>query len=157
MAILVIWQMMKFFDRINDGEHWVGQVLASWHISIGVLLLLLVLPRIFWALRNQDNRPAAPEAPTHRALTKAGHAALYIAMALLPITGISIMIGNGYGLSFFGLELVPAGTDIPWLASFGGALHSPVAWVLAALVIGHVVMALWHQFVRKDGLLLRMA
>ena len=30
-------------------------------------------------------------------------------MGLLPITGISIMVGNGYGLSFFGLELVAGG------------------------------------------------
>jgi len=35
MAVLVIWQVLKLFDRVNDGQQWVGQNLAPWHISIG--------------------------------------------------------------------------------------------------------------------------
>src|SRR5690606_18534942 len=46
MAILVLWQALKLFDRIDDGEHWIGQTLVPWLISIGsVLLLLIVLLR----------------------------------------------------------------------------------------------------------------
>ena len=43
MALLVFWQLLKFGDRIFDGEHWVGQTLVPWHISIGSLMLLLIL------------------------------------------------------------------------------------------------------------------
>lgn len=154
-AILVAWQLLKVFDRIDEGEHWVGQTLVPWHISIGVLVLLLVLPRFVWALRNRRNRPPSPPAILGF-LAKAGHVALYVALVLLPLTGISIMIGRGYGLTAFGVELVPPGTEVPWLAAIGGTLHSPVAWLLLALATGHIVMALWHQFVRKDGLLQRM-
>lgn len=39
MALLVGWQLLKFGDRIAEGEHWVGQVLVPWHVSVGVLLL----------------------------------------------------------------------------------------------------------------------
>lgn len=46
MALLVGWQLLKLGDRIADGEHWVGQVLVPWHVSIGVLLLALAIPRI---------------------------------------------------------------------------------------------------------------
>lgn len=28
MGLLIVWQFLKFFDRINDGEHWVGQTLV---------------------------------------------------------------------------------------------------------------------------------
>lgn len=42
MAVLVGWQFLKFFDRIAEGEHWVGQTLVPWHISIGTLFLLLI-------------------------------------------------------------------------------------------------------------------
>ena len=66
IAVLVFWQALKIFDRIDDGEHWVGQTLVPWHISIGVLVLLLVVPRIAWALRNQGNRPPAPAPPPTR-------------------------------------------------------------------------------------------
>ena len=156
IALLVAWQALKIFDRIADGEHWVGQTLVPWHISVGVLVLLLVVPRIVWALRNRGNRPPAPPPPALGFLARAGHVALSAALVLMPVTGIGIMIGNGYGLSVFGIELVAGGAKIPWLAAFGGAVHSPLAWLLIAMVIGHAAMALVHHFVKKDGVLRRM-
>ena len=48
MALLVAWQVLKFGDRISDGEHWIGQNLVPWHISIGTLLLVLIVVRLFW-------------------------------------------------------------------------------------------------------------
>ena len=63
MAILVLWQALKLFDRIDDGEHWIGQTLVPWHLSIGSLLLLLIVLRIIWALRNVRHRPPAPPPP----------------------------------------------------------------------------------------------
>ena len=156
MAVLVVWQVLKLFDRINDGQHWVGQNLVSWHISIGTLIAVLIVLRIAWALRNLHNRPPAPPPPTLGLLARAGHVALYVGLVLMPLTGISIMVGNGYGLEAFGLQVVPAGAGIPWLADFGGVVHSPLAWLVVLLVIGHVVMALWHGVVRKDGVLQRM-
>ena len=156
IAVLVVWQALKIFDRIDEGEHWVGQTLVPWHISVGVLVLVLVVPRIFWALRNRGNRPPAPPPTALGFLAKAGHVALYAALVLMPVTGISIMLGNGYGLNVFGMQLVPEGAEIPWLAAFGGTLHSPVAWLLVLMVIGHAGMALAHHFVKKDGVLRRM-
>src|SRR5690606_28233949 len=114
IAVLVAWQALKLFDRIDDGEHWVGQTLVPWHISVGVLILVLMVPRIAWALRNLRNRPSAPPPPLLAFLASAGHLAVYAALLLMPLTGIAIMLGNGYGLSVFGLELVAAGPKIPW-------------------------------------------
>lgn len=56
VALLVVWQALKIFDRIDDGKHWVGQNLVPWHISIGFLVLVLLVPRIIWTLRNHGNR-----------------------------------------------------------------------------------------------------
>ena len=156
VALLVAWQALKIFDRIDDGEHWVGQNLVPWHISIGVLVLLLVVPRIAWALRNQGRRPPAPPPPALGLLAKAGHVALYAAVLLMPLTGIAIMVGNGYGLTVFGMELVAGGDEVQWLAEIGGAVHSPLAWLLIAMVLGHAAMALVHHFIKRDGVLRRM-
>lgn len=86
---------------------------------------------------------------------KAGHGLIYAALILLPLTGIMLMVGAGFGVTAFGVELIAKGEKLAWAQGLGG-LHSPLAWILAALVIGHVAMALFHQFVRRDGTLDRM-
>lgn len=152
MTVLIGWQMLKFFDRIADGEHWVGQTLVPWHISIGSLLLLLIAARLVWVAR-QRVRPA--QDPATAFLVKAGHGLLYAGMALMPVTGILTMVGGGYGWTAFGVEIVAPGAEIPLAASIG-SLHSPIAWLLLILVVGHIGMALLHHFVKKDHVLRRM-
>ncbi len=153
MGLLIIWQILKFFDRINDGEHWVGQTLVPWHISIGSLLLVLVVLRIIWAAKQRNNRPV--QDPATALLVKIGHFLLYAGMVLMPITGALYMIGNGYGWIPFGIQLVAKGDEIPWMVSIG-SLHSPIAWLLLIMIVGHIGIALVHHFVKKDGVLRRM-
>jgi len=145
---------MKFFDRVSDGEHWVGQTLVPWHVSIGSVLLLLIVLRIAWAAAQRHNRPV--QDPATAMLVKIGHFLLYAAMLLMPITGLMILIGNGYGWSPFGMQLVSKAEEISWMANIGGTLHSPIAWLLLIMVIGHVAIALFHRFVKKDDVLQRM-
>lgn len=45
MAVLLIWQFLRFGQRIAEGEHWVGQTLVPWHVSIGATLLVLIVLR----------------------------------------------------------------------------------------------------------------
>lgn len=153
MAFLIGWQLLKFFDRIADGEHWVGQTLVPWHISIGTVILLLVALRIAWAAKQKDNRPE--QNPATALLVKAGHFLMYAGMVLLPVTGILIMLGGGYGWTVFGMELAAKGDKIPWMTSLG-SLHSPIAWFTFIMIAGHVGIAFLHHFVRNDGVLRRM-
>ncbi len=154
MAVLLVWQGMKFFDRISDGEHWVGQTLVPWHVRIGSLLLLLVVLRIVWALSQRGVRPI--QDPATAALVKVGHFLMYVAMLLMPLTGIMYLVGRGFGWSPFGIQIIAKGPEIPWMASIGGTVHSPLAWILLIMVIAHIGIALVHQFVKKDGVLRRM-
>lgn len=153
MAVLIGWQLLKFLDRVGEGEHWIGQTLVPWHVSIGTLLLILVVLRILWYVRQRGNRPLHD--PATAGLVKAGHFLLYAGMVLMPLTGIATMIGNGYGLTAFGIELFPGGEEIAWLAAFG-SLHSPTSWAVLLLVAGHTAIALLHHFVRRDDVLRRM-
>ncbi len=153
MAVLIIWQMLKFGDRIAEGEHWIGQALVPWHISIGTLLLGLIMLRILWVMGQRRHRPR--QNPSTARLVKAGHGLLFAGMLLLPLTGVLTMLGGGHGLTAFGLEIFAEGEEIAWAASLG-SLHSPLAWVLAALALGHIGIALFHHFVQRDDTLTRM-
>lgn len=153
MAVLIGWQLLKFGDRILEGEHWIGQTLVPWHVSIGVLLLILIVLRIIWAASQRPHRPQHD--PATAKLVKAGHGLLYAGMLLMPITGIMVMLGGGYGITAFGIQLVDKGEEIGWAASLG-SLHSPLAWALAILTIGHIGITLIHHFVQRDDTLRRM-
>ncbi|GLK61465.1 cytochrome b [Azotobacter vinelandii] len=155
MAVLILWQFLKLGDRIADGEHWVGRTLVPWHISIGALLLVLVVLRMLWALGQRHRRPPhqGPGAP----LVKGGHFLLYAGMLLMPLSGLLLMLGKGYGLKVFGVQLVArSGLETGWLAALG-SLHAPLAWLLLALILGHVGAALFHHLVKDDDTLRRMA
>ena len=77
-------------------------------------------------------------------------------MIAMPLTGLAVMLGNGYGLKVFGMQLIArSGVETPWLASLG-SLHSPLAWLFLLLVVGHVGAALFHHLVKKDDTLRRM-
>ncbi len=57
-------------------------------------------------------------------------------------------------------DIVFGGSGDPLPASFEAfsarTVHGLLAWVLGALIAAHVLAALYHHFVRKDGLLKRM-
>lgn len=153
MAVLIGWQLLKLGDRIDDGEHWVGQVLVPWHISIGATVLVLVVLRLWWTARQSGRRPLP--LPGQELPVRAGHALLYASMLLLPITGISYMLGKGYGLNVFGVQLVEKGTETSWLATFGQN-HSLLAWFILILIVGHIGISLIHHFIKRDDILRRM-
>jgi cytochrome b561 len=153
MAVLVVLQFTKLSERINDGEHWVGEHIVPLHVSIGALILVLAILRVWWAVRQRSHRPQPEAAP---GMVKLGHRLLYACMLLLPLLGVTFLIGGGYGVTFFGVNLVPrTDVEIPWLAAIGN-LHSPIALLFVLLVIGHIAAALFHHFVKRDRTLLRM-
>ena len=152
-ALLIIHQFGKFFDRIDEGEHWLGALVGPLHVSIGALIGLLALVRIGWAV-SQAERPPAQGALA--ALASIGHKTLYACMLLLPVTGTLYVLGHGYPLGVFGVQLVAkTGVETPWMIS-AGSWHSPLAWLTLLLVLGHIGAALYHHVVLKDGTLARM-
>src|SRR3546814_10310515 len=78
MALLIGWQLLKIFDRVADGEHWIGQTLVPWHVSIGTLLLLLIALRTGWAVRQKGIRPE--QDPATAFLVRDGHSLLYLGL-----------------------------------------------------------------------------
>ena len=153
MGLLIVVQFLKLGDRIDEGEHWIGQTIVPWHVSIGVVIFALALLRLWWAARQGPHRPWPQASP---ATVRLGHFLLYACMFLLPVTGIAVMLGGGYGLTVLGVNVVArTGVETPWLSAVGG-LHSPMSWVFVVLILGHIAAALMHHFFRRDQTLRRM-
>lgn len=129
----------------------------SWHKWAGVTVFLLVWLRLAWRIVQP-----APPLPAHlpapaRLAARAGHAALYGLMLAVPLTGWLMSSAKGFQTVWFGLVPLPdlLARDRALGETLAG-VHGALNWLLLALIAGHVMAALFHHFIHKDGTLHRM-
>lgn len=126
------------------------------HKSFGITILGLAAVRLAWRLVD---RPPPPPPMPHWQLVAArlSHAAFYVLLFALPVTGWLMSSASNYPVSWFGLVQLPdfVAPD-EGLKHLLEEIHETLVKVLIALTILHVVAALKHQFIDRDGLLLRM-
>ena len=135
------------------------------HKSIGILILLLVVPRILWRLKNGFPAPLYDNT-TQKKLATAAHVLLLIATLLMPISGMMMSGFAGHGLAVFGLELAAANPDPlnpgqviainSSLAGLGHEVHEIAKNIIILIILVHIAGALKHHFMDKDGTLRRM-
>ena len=156
MALLLFWQiggmiMKSVLGRVPLMKFWVGT-----HASIGALLLALVIIRFLWAMRQRNQRPAYDQNAIGYA-ARAGHVLLYTLMIVVPTLAILRMVGSGKGVTLFGHQFAaPTGQEIAWMTAPANAFHGLLAWVLLAMIVGHITMVLIHRFWWRDRVLARM-
>jgi cytochrome b561 len=130
--------------------------MMSRHKSVGITILALALLRLAW--RWFDRPPAPPPMPRWQAIaSRLNHWALYGLLFALPLSGWLMSSAAARPVSWFGLVQLPdfVAPD-PGLKEVFEEVHEVLVNVLLALVILHVAAALKHQFIDRDGLLLRM-
>lgn len=135
--------------------------LYSWHKWAGMTILALSVLRLTWRVTH---RP--PELP-HRLVQAmpawqqtahhATHHTLYLLFLAVPLLGWAYSSAAGFPVVLFGVwplpDFVPVGKD---LADLLKPLHKLSAFAMAALVLLHIAAALKHQWLDRDGLVLRM-
>lgn len=133
-------------------------VLLARHKSIGVTVFVLVVLRLAW--RWSHPPPPLPEGmrPVERLAARASHSLLYLLLLALPLSGWLFSSASGVAVSWFGWFALPdlVTTSKP-LAHDLARIHAMLSILLAALLLVHIAAALWHHFVRRDSVLLRMS
>lgn len=128
------------------------------HKSIGITILLLAVLRLAW--RALDPHPVEPASmPRWQALgARAGHALLYLLLFLVPLSGWWFdSVTALRPLYWFNLIPVPPlGAPDPALKELARDRHEFLFWALVVVALGHAAMAFIHQFVNRDGILVRM-
>ena len=134
----------------------VSNNLWSLHKALGFILLWLVVARLIYRFRNG----APPDEPTlelwQKAASHATHWGLYALLLAVPLSG-------WIGVSLYGARDIFGPLALPPLTGVNQPLSEQVfAWhfrgaVLILLLVGaHLGGALFHYFIRKDGVLRRM-
>lgn len=141
------------FARGDPGRAWVWWL----HISFGLLLAAFVLARLIVRLAVGVPEPDAVANPWEARLASLVHGLLYALLIALPIAGIILTWARGDTLSFFGIFTIPApfAADRPF-AQQVQEIHAFLANAIIILAAFHAVAALWHHFIRRDGVLRRM-
>lgn len=142
--------------------------LTQLHKSLGTVAFALALVRIAWRLVNPTPVLPGQMGPAERRLAHGVHALLYVLVVAMPVTGWLMAsaspINDADAVPFripnevFGLfELPdPYPTGDKALSETYGAIHFWCAVALGVLVAGHILAAIKHQSIDRDGLIRRM-
>jgi cytochrome b561 len=131
--------------------------LYAWHKWAGITVFLLVWLRLAWRLAHPPPPLPDPLSPIVRRLAAAGHATLYLLMIAIPVSGWLMSSAKGFQTVWFGVLPIP--DLVARDAALGETLqeaHETLNLLLMLTLSGHLLAALWHQFVRKDGALARI-
>jgi cytochrome b561 len=129
----------------------------SWHKWAGITIFMLVLFRLAWRLTHTP--PALPDSMGKFAkwLAHSGHWVLYLLMLVIPLSGWLMSSAKGFQTVWFGVlplpDLLSRDRELGTLLA---QVHTWLNLLFIALLAGHILAALMHQFVSKDRLLERM-
>jgi cytochrome b561 len=131
--------------------------LISLHFTFGIIILAVAVVRLLWRVTHGEPAPEAGLPPWQEKSARAVHWALYLLLFVVPMLGWINASYRGMPVEMFGLELPKlVATRAPgW--GWTGDVHGLLAnYVMLALVALHAAAALYHYFVRHDGVLQRM-
>ena len=130
--------------------------IVNLHALGGILMIILLILRVILKVRLGAPDYPSNMGPLFQKAAKAGHGLIYLLMIATPLIGVPAFLFRGQSLNF-GLFDIPsplaANKD---LAHSAHGWHELAAHVLIALVVGHALVALYHQFALRDNLLARM-
>lgn len=152
VLLIVAWY---FGHELDEARHEEGATLVGYvvHALVGATVLLLVLARLYF--RNRDGVPAPiGDTPMDKVATGVHHL-LYAVLVVLPVSGVVTLATSDVSkaLKAWDASLLPK----KFSGIFAHDVHEMLVTVLIVLVIVHVLGAIKHQFITKDGLMKRMS
>lgn len=159
-VVLIVIQIPIGFYMVQRGAATnfdaATNTLYSGHKVLGFVLLWLVVLRLLYRVVHG----APPDEPTlewwHKAASHMNHWGLYVLLIVMPVLG-------WLGVSYYGALDTFGGWKLPAIAEqnqdkadFVFRLHFWGAILILAAIAVHVAAAIYHHFLRRDGVLRRM-
>lgn len=130
--------------------------LYSWHKWVGISVLFLVPLRLMLRFVDRfDHRHELTALEVKASATV--HGLLYLLLIAVPVLGWLHSSASGFPVVWFGVLPLPdlVGKDKA-VAEIFKELHAGSVNLLIALVVVHAAAALYHHYIRRDGVLARM-
>jgi cytochrome b561 len=153
-AVLVLILIGSGFRAANTVDPAAKAAILRVHVPIAIGVLALMLLRIVWWW-GFDRKPGPVAGSPHwqERTAQVVHVLFYIVILGMIASGIGMMALSGAAPLIFGGD----GALLPDFSKYPPRLpHGIGARLLIGLLVLHVGAALYHHFVRHDGLLWRM-
>jgi cytochrome b561 len=158
-AVIVLGMLPvgEYLGHFNPPDGPMTDRLYMLHESFGVALWVVVLARL---VSRQIH--GTPPMPDHAGFvvdiaSKLNHLAMYVILLVQPVTGFLANSAGGYGVTWFNVVALPSliGKDQA-LSDQLTALHKLGGLALIVLVCIHLLGAIYHGYIRRDGVVSRM-
>jgi cytochrome b561 len=126
------------------------------HKATGIVVLLLVIFRILWRLINITPNLPTTMIPILQNGYKLGVKSMYIFMLVMPLSGLLMSLYSGREISVYGFFTIKAFETQKELATQFHTMHVYSGIILACIIGVHTMLAIYHHFIVKDRLLVRM-
>jgi len=154
---LLVAQFATAWTMPRIGRNTPVTTIISLHFTIGVVILAVAIVRLAWRATHREPKPLDGVPPWQAQSARVLHWLLYLLLFVVPLLGWINASYRNMPIVMFGLELPKlVATRAPewrWTGDVHGLLAN---YVLLALVGLHVAAALYHHFIRRDGVLRRM-
>ena len=131
--------------------------MLSYHKWLGVTIFILLIVRLLWRATHKP-APLLQNLPQWQKMAATGvHVMLYVLLFAIPLSGWLMSSAKGFQTVYFGVLPLPdlIGKD-KLLADILGEVHEVLNITMLILFGAHVLAALKHHFVDRDGTLARM-
>lgn len=155
LTLLLLIAAWFFGHELDEARHEGAATLTGYvvHILVGASVLLVAFARLYF--RSKDGTPPPMGQTLMDKVAKGIHVLIYLMLILIPVTGMLTTLTSKVRDALFAWDptLLPR--------KFSGVIahdvHETLVNVLIVLVVIHVLGAIKHQVIMKDGVMERMS
>jgi cytochrome b561 len=125
------------------------------HALFGAVILLVTVSRLFF--RSKDGAPPPIGQSVLDIFAKGIQHIIYLALFMLPVSGLATVITSDAGKALLAGDASLLPKEGGYDHVFAHEVHETMVTVLIVLVAVHLLGAIKHQFITKDGLMERMS
>lgn len=145
------WYMVEIPKKTPAVAFW-----YNLHKSIGLVAALPIVFLIWWRLRQKVPPLPATMARWEISASKLNHALFYICLIVMTLSGFIESSFTKWGVKFFGYPLPPVFWEDKSISNIFNEIHIYTAYLFIVLIAVHVLAALKHWLIDRDGVFQRM-
>ncbi len=145
------WYMVEIPKKTPPVAFW-----YNLHKSIGLVAALPIVFLIWWRLSHKAPPLPATMPRWEISASKLNHALFYICLIVMTLSGFIESNFTKWGIKFFGYPLPPVFWEDKNISNIFNEIHIYTSYLFIVLIGIHVLAALKHWAIDRDGVFQRM-